>query len=213
MVVVKSKLIFTLACFFVSFYVGISYAEDLKVEKVVDDVFCIHQKDTNSGFFKFKDKIYVVDSHFPTNLSEKQKELIRSQYKTEKIEALINTNINIDTIAGNQVFSGDAWILSSKSAKEKLSEKGESMLIEAKGIRDEKELKKIKIISADLTFEKEIDFYNGQNVLEVFDAQDVYSPGNLVVNIKNKNVLFAGLLFFNKIIPDLREAKLRDYQR
>jgi hypothetical protein len=213
MKVLKSKMILVIVCLSFISFASFVYAEDLKVEKIVDDVYCIHQGDTNSGFFKFKDKVYVIDSHFPIAISEKQKELIHSQFKTEKIEVLIDTNINIDSIAGNQTFSGESWILSSEAARSKLSEKGESLLTDTKGILDEKELQKVKVFPANITFEKKLNYYDGNNVIEIYDAQDVYSTGNLLINIKGKNVIFAGLLFFNKIIPDLKDAKLRDYQK
>jgi hypothetical protein len=193
--------------------ISFSNGDELTLEKIGEDIYCIHQSEINTGFFKFKDSIYVIDTHFPPSISESQKKLIRSVYKNEKFGFLIDTNNDIESVAGNQVFSDEAWILSNVTARDELSTKGNAILTEAMKKIGDKELKKIKIIPATITFEKELKLYDKDTSLEIIDAQNVYSTGNLIVNLTGKNVLFAGNLFFNKIVPDLKTAKLRDYAK
>jgi len=190
---------------------GIMNGSEISLGKIDEDIYSITLDDINTGFFKFNNKIYIVDTFLLPSLSKTQKKLIRSIYKKEKFEFLINTNIDIDTIGGNQVFANETSILSTNDARSELSENGEKLLLLAIDKIEKKELKKVKIKPANFTFQKELKLYDDEMVIEIIDTQNVYGKGNLIVNLKGENVLFAGNMFFNKIIPDLKDSKIRDY--
>jgi len=208
--VVKVALVFSWLV--IMFLPGGSFGGDLLVKEISKDVFCIQYNGVNAGFFKFNNSIYVVDTFYPLDLSKKQKKLVRSEYKKGRIEFLINTNVNYDSIFGNQLFSDEAKVLTSLSIREELSKRGKAIFKDALG-EDAKDLEEVEIILPDIAFEKGLKIFDGNDAVEIFDVQDVYNRGNIIVNLRGKNVLFAGLLFFNRIIPDLKDAKLRDYQR
>ena len=209
--------------FWISFC-GISFADDLSLHKIGENIFCISYMEQNTGFFKFGKDIYVIDTFFETEIAEKQKKLILrnslgffsrtfhwlfSKFKEEKFGFLLNTNLNVDSIAGDKVFADGFNIVTGLSAREYLIENRDSVLSEL----DEKDQNKIELIPADIAFDKTLRIYHDDDVVEIIDVQNVYNRGNLIVNFKGESVIFAGLLFFNKIIPDLKGAKLRDYQR
>jgi hypothetical protein len=208
----KSATIFFLVLLLVACFYMQSYSEELLMENIGGDIFCIHYEDQNTCFFKFGEDLYIIDTFSSIALAEKQKKMITAKFKDVKNSYLINTLIKSDSIIGNDAFKDGVKIISSIGSLDLNNDKSESTqkkqtdepMISNKG---KSILNKVAI-----AFEGELRFYNDNKILDIIDSNKTEDLKNIIVNNQDKNTVFAGILFWNKIIPDLKGIKIRNYQ-
>jgi len=138
------------------------------------------------GWINSSDALIVVDSQFPDTA-----EILYDQLKkvnNKKIDLLFNTHHHGDHTSGNVYFE--------KYAKLIVANENCVRLQKIKNGGPDK-----KIITANLTFDKEWNMSIGNEKLYAYHFGNAHTGGDSVIHFQNSNIVHVGDLVFNKVYP------------
>lgn len=191
-----------------------------RVQPLGGDVYALHGRGGNVGFFVGPEAVTVIDSQFkdlaPGIVAEIKK-------VTDKpIKFLINTHYHGDHVGGNEVFRGFAMIIAQDNVRTRMLASPETIkrdypaMLEnarksgnaemAKFFQDQIEwagkVKVEEIPAPMLTFDSELRIHpGGGETIQIWHLPPAHTDGDSVVFFEKAKVLHMGDDFFNKVVP------------
>ena len=167
---------------------------------------------SNTGFIIGEDEILIIDAGPSYIYAEEVIEIIKD-ISSLPIKYLVVTHHHPDHSFGISKYSElDIEIIISTSEIIRYEKYGKRLLNQMKNIVGEKWLKNTKIIKFeynDYEFPQEIDLGNHKIIINFF--KNGHSEGDLVVEIVNKKIVFAGDIIFNERAPTIPHANIQNW--
>jgi glyoxylase-like metal-dependent hydrolase (beta-lactamase superfamily II) len=190
-----------------------------KLQELGGSIYALYGRGGNIGFFAGPDSVFVVDSQF-LDLAPGIVEQIK-KVSAKPIKYLLNTHHHGDHVGGNEYFLKFAVILAHDNVRKRMLASPQDILetfpAELEKTREagnadrakyfEEQIawaKKVKVEEIPLpflTFDSEFRIYLDGETIQVWHVPPSHTDGDSVVYFEKANVLHAGDLFFNKIIP------------
>ncbi len=169
-------------------------SENITVEKLSKDTYVVLPKPegksfSNSLFIILEDGVFVIDSQASKELAQ---EVLREIKKItpKPVKYLVNTHHHLDHIGGNAAFFPDAQIILHHTATSKLKE--------------DKALVQYPIIS--IKYDLSILYKNKE--IQIIWLGKGHTDGDLFIYIPKDRILVLGDLFFNQIIPYVKDGNI-----
>jgi cyclase len=160
----------------------------------------------NAGFIIAGDKTIVVDALISLKAA---RELLGAIKKAggKSPSFLVLTHSHGDHIIGSQVFSTTATVIAQENCREEIIKNAEAGLKRTKETRSflfsAEDLEEARVVVPEVTFCDAMSFSFGNRDIELFYPGPAHSTGDTLVYVPDAQVLFAGDLLFNHIIPPI----------
>ncbi len=189
--------IMILCVFAFSFLGAVLASDNLNVEKISETTYVVLPKEggssvSNSVFIILNDCVLVIDSQVTKELAE---ELLREIKKVtpKPVKYLVNTHFHRDHTGGNLAFFPQAQLILHEKTLEKL-EKNKSALNEP-------------IIS----IKYELSLIDETNKIHINWLGRGHTDGDLFVHLPQEDILILGDLFFNDVIPYVKDGQMKHW--
>jgi glyoxylase-like metal-dependent hydrolase (beta-lactamase superfamily II) len=189
------------------------------LKPLAGNVYALHGRGGNVGFFVGPDAVLVVDSQFKDLAPGIVKKI---QGVTDKpIKYLVNTHHHGDHVGGNEAFRPFAVIVAHDNVRKRMLASPSDILRDYPGRVEEakkagnldaakrleeqiewaKKVKLEEIPAPFLTFDSELRVHVGEETIQVWHTPPAHTDGDGAVYFEKANVLHMGDLFFHKTIP------------
>lgn len=203
------KLPFTLTVLLVLIISTVSYSMELK--KFYENMYMVRGMDAmpspeNKGFMSnaygilTKEGWIVIDSLSTPELSKEFLTLLQKEKKAP-VKYLIITHYHQDHWYGASTFKeAGAVVIAHKNLNKFYNSPEAKMTLEASNQRFGGIYKNVKLIPADIEIESPKDIKVGQYELSIIPTNPAHTDNDIVIFVKNENILFAGdLVYLNRI--------------
>ncbi len=206
------SLTITLILSFLVFALSLTFADEAKTIKVLENVYTITAGDgvdSNTTFIITKEGVIVIDTR-PTP-TEARKVLAEIRRLTAlPIVYTINTHYHGDHTFGNQIFKNSKTIIAHKNVRNKLIESGQEHLslfktFELPGIDE------VEITPPNIIYEKEMEIWLGGYRLQLLYHGKGHTDGDTIIYIDQLRTVITGDLVFNKKIPYMADSYIDDW--
>jgi cyclase len=190
-----------------------------RVKPLAGNVYALHGRGGNIGFFVGPEAVLVVDSQFKDIVPGIVAEI--KKVSDRPIKFLLNTHHHGDHVGGNDVFKQFAMIVAHDNVRKRMLSSPADILRDypprleaakkagneqmAKFLADQIEwAKKVKVeeIAAPImTFDSELRVHMGDETIQVWHLPPAHTDGDSVVYFEKAKVLHMGDDFFNKVVP------------
>jgi cyclase len=165
----------------------------------------------NSGAIKTDFGSIIVDAQPGLKATKALAASVRKRLGWE-VSYLIMTSHHADHSLGNEVFKKAEIISSAATRREFLSKTDKERKMLGRDLRLSG-LLSAQLVGPSMTFEKTMTLYAGASPQKTVEIQMIEmpggaAPGNLVVYLPKKQILFAGDLIVNKVFPYMGDADL-----
>ncbi|MFC1987897.1 MBL fold metallo-hydrolase [Chloroflexota bacterium] len=159
----------------------------------------------NAGFILAGDKTIVVDALVSLGAAREMLAGIKKAGGKEP-SFLINTHGDGDHIIGNQIFAPPAVVIAQENTHEAIMKEGAAAIKRTAQIRPDlaEELKEVTIVIPEITFCHAMSLNFGSLSINLIYLGPAHTFGDSVIYIPEEQVLFAGDLMFNHIIPVIK---------
>ncbi len=186
--------LFALSITLIFFCIPVRAAENLRIERVTESVYAVLPVEegkafSNSAFVLLDDGVLVIDSQLSKELSQELIALVRT-ITDKPISYLLITHPHRDHYGGNASFSPDVKMIIHTDALPKLQE--------------EKILLNYPVITTNANMSL---FDHGKRV-RMLSMEKAHTDADLIVYIPDEKVIVAGDLFFNQIIPYVKDGSI-----
>lgn len=217
------KFFFFLFFFFKSNYSYSEFNYNLKPIKIDNGIYVILGDNSglnsfnggaisNTGFIIGEDEILIIDAGPSYIYAEEVIEIIKG-ISSLPIKYLVVTHHHPDHSFGISKYSElDLEIIISASEIIRYEKYGKRLLNQMKNLIGEQWFKNTKIIKFeynDYEFPQEIDLGNHKIIVNFF--KNGHSEGDLVVEIVNKKIVFAGDIVFSERVPTIPHANIDNW--
>ncbi len=181
--------------------------EELFVSKISDKIFIITHYfpwESNSlVVLASKDEVVLVDTPYEPKATKVLLNWVKSNFNPKKVTA-INTGFHVDNLGGNKaLIENGITVYGSNQTINMIKEQARDALSGLLGllktteyIKYYNEFKGMEIVAPNVVFDinQGLNIIIGDFTFDIFFPGETYSPDNVVVYIKEKNILFAGCM-------------------
>ena len=206
------SLITALILSFLIFALPLTFADEAKTIKVLENVYTITAGDgvdSNTTFIITKEGVIVIDTR-PTP-TEARKVLAEIRKLTAlPIVYTINTHYHGDHTFGNQIFKNSKTIIAHKNVRNKLIESGQEhlSLFKTFGLPG---IDEVEITPPNIIYEKEMEIWLGGYRLQLLYHGKGHTDGDTIIYIDQLRTVITGDLVFNKKIPYMADSYIDDW--
>ncbi|MBT7950183.1 MAG: MBL fold metallo-hydrolase [Gammaproteobacteria bacterium] len=156
----------------------------------------------NIGIIVGKESIMVVD----TGMGPRNAELVLQEVRIISdlpVAYLAITHFHPEHGMGAQSFPAETRIIVPQAQKLELAEKGESYIDFFSGMSPEisELLSEVKLVSADITFEKEISVDLGGLIVKLLYFHAAHTRGDMFIYLPDQKLLFGGDIIVDRFFP------------
>jgi cyclase len=197
---------------FLFFALPLSFADEAKTIKVLENVYTITAGDgvdSNTTFIITKEGVIVIDTR-PTP-TEARKVLAEIRKLTAlPIVYTINTHYHGDHTFGNQIFKNSKTIIAHKNVRNKLVKSGQEhlSLFKTFGLPG---INEVEITPPNIIYEKEMEIWLGGYRLQLLYHGKGHTDGDTIIYIDQLRTVITGDLVFNKKIPYMADSYIDDW--
>lgn len=174
---------------------GIALAQEIKVEKMSENISVLIGNGGNVGILTGDDGAFVIDTMVP-NMSAALNSKLAELTGNKPVRFVINTHWHYDHIGGNETLSKEgATIIAHENVRKRMSTEQNMEFFKTK-VPPSAQAALPKI-----TFEKDMMFYLNGEEIHVFHVNPSHTDGDSMVYFKKANVLHTGDLYFNGEYP------------
>ena len=206
------SLTITLILSFLVFALSLTFADEAKTIKVLENVYTITAGDgvdSNTTFIITKEGVIVIDTR-PTP-TEARKVLAEIRKLTAlPIVYTINTHYHGDHTFGNQIFKNSKTIIAHKNVRNRLIESGQEhlSLFKTFGLPG---IDEVEITPPNIIYEKEMEIWLGGYRLQLLYHGKGHTDGDTIIYIDQLRTVITGDLVFNKKIPYMADSYIDDW--
>jgi cyclase len=158
----------------------------------------------NAGFVLAGDNTIIVDSLITLGTA---REMLAGIKKAggKKLSFLINTHSHGDHIVGNQIFAPPAIVIAQENTREAIKREGAAGIKRMADMRPNlaEDLKEAKVVVPEITYNDAMTLNFGGRSVKLLYPGPAHTLGDTIVYIPEEQVLFAGDLLFNHIVPPI----------
>ncbi len=158
----------------------------------------------NAGFILAGDNTIVVDSLISLGAAREMLTGIKEAGGKEP-SFLINTHSHGDHIIGKQIFAPPAVVIGQENTREAIIKEGAAGIKRLADMRPNlaEELKQAIVVIPEITYRNNMNLYFPGRSVKLTYLGPAHTLGDTVVYVPEEQVLFAGDLLFNGIIPPI----------
>ena len=159
----------------------------------------------NAGFILAGDKTIVVDSLISLGAAREMLAGIK-RAGGKGPSFLILTHGDSDHIIGNQIFAPPAVIIAQDNTRDAIMKEGAAGIKRTAETRPNlaEDLKEARVVVPEITYCDAMSLSFGGRTVQLAHPGPAHTLGDTVVYIPEEQVLFAGDLLFNGIVPPIR---------
>ncbi len=197
LIVNRMRVFLTLSIFLVLSCMPVIAVENLKIERVTESVYAVLPVEggkafSNSAFILMDDGVLVIDSQLSKELSQELIVLVRKT--TDKpITYLLITHPHRDHCGGNASFSSEVKMILHTDALPRMKEEGVALNYPV------------------ITTNANMSLFDREKRVRILSMQKAHTEGDLFVYIPDEKVIVAGDLFFNQIIPYVKDGHIEKW--
>jgi cyclase len=201
-----------LILFYLGFSLPLTFADEAKTIKVLENVYTITAGDgvdSNTTFIITKEGVIVIDTRPTPTEARKVLAEIR-KLTTLPIMYTINTHYHGDHTFGNQIFKNSKTIIAHKNVRNKLIESGQEhlSLFKTFGLLG---IDEVEITPPNIIYEKEMEIWLGGYRLQLLYHGKGHTDGDTIIYIDQLRTVITGDLVFNKKIPYMADSYIDDW--
>jgi cyclase len=158
----------------------------------------------NAGFILAGNNTIIVDSLITLGAAREMLAGIKKAGGKEP-SFLINTHSHGDHIIGNQIFAPPAIVIAQENTREAIMREGAAGIKRMADMRPNlaKDLKEAKVVVPEIAYTDAMTLNFGGRSVRLIHPGPAHTLGDTVVYIPEEQVLFAGDLLFNHIVPPI----------
>jgi len=158
----------------------------------------------NAGFILEGNTTIIVDSLITLRAAREMLAGIKKAGGKEP-SFLINTHSHSDHIIGNQIFAPPAIVIAQENTREAIMSEGAAGIKRIADMRPNlaEDLKEVKVVVPEIAYSEAMTLNFGGRSVKLIHPGPAHTLGDTLVYIPEEQVLFAGDLLFNHIIPPI----------
>ena len=158
----------------------------------------------NAGFILAGNNTIIVDSLITLGAAREMLAGIKKAGGKEP-SFLINTHNHGDHIVGNQIFAPPAIVIAQENTREAIMREGAAGIKRMADMRPNlaEDLKEAKVVVPDITYSDAMTLNFGGCSVRLIHPGPAHTLGDTIVYIPEEQVLFAGDLLVNHIVPPI----------
>ena len=158
----------------------------------------------NAGFILEGNTTIIVDSLITLRAAREMLAGIKKAGGKEP-SFLTNTHSHSDHIIGNQIFAPPAIVIAQENTREAIMSEGAAGIKRIADMRPNlaEDLKEVKVVVPEIAYSEAMTLNFGGRSVKLIHPGPAHTLGDTLVYIPEEQVLFAGDLLFNHIIPPI----------